>query len=106
MSKKNMDSHNRLRSETIAFRVSPEEDNRINQLVALSGMTKQDYIVHRLENEELKITVTPIVYLSFKKTLEGIYSELKRIENASGVSEALEESIRFVREVLDKMNVA
>ena len=30
MSEKNYDDHNRLRSKTIAFRVSPEEDKQIN----------------------------------------------------------------------------
>ena len=44
MSAKNNDNHNRFRSRTIAFRVSPEEDEQINIAVSLSGMTKQDYI--------------------------------------------------------------
>lgn len=44
MSAKNNDNHNRYRSQTIAFRVSPEEDKQINIAVSLSGMTKQDYI--------------------------------------------------------------
>ena len=34
-------SHNRYRSQTIIFRVSPEEDKQINIAVSLSGMTKQ-----------------------------------------------------------------
>ena len=42
MSAKNNDNHNRFRSRTIAFRVSPEEDEQINIAVSLSGMTKQD----------------------------------------------------------------
>lgn len=41
-------SHNRFRSQTIAFRVSPEEDKQINIAVSLSGMTKQDYITYKL----------------------------------------------------------
>ena len=40
MSAKNNDNHNRFRSRTIAFRVSPEEDEQINIAVSLSGMTK------------------------------------------------------------------
>lgn len=41
----------RQRSVTIGFRVSKEQAERIDLLVALSGKTKQDYIVERLENE-------------------------------------------------------
>lgn len=48
MSAKNNDNHNRFRSITIAFRVSPEEDEQINIAVSLSGMTKQNYITYKL----------------------------------------------------------
>ena len=44
MSAKNLDNHNRWRSKTIAFRVSPEENEQIEIAVRLSGLTKQDYI--------------------------------------------------------------
>lgn len=42
MSAKNNDNHNCFRFQTIAVRVSPEEDKQINIAVSLSGMTKQD----------------------------------------------------------------
>ena len=48
MSAKNNDNHNHFCSQTIAFRVSPEEDRQINIAVSLSGMTKQDYITYKL----------------------------------------------------------
>ena len=40
MSTKNNDNHNRFRSQTIAFRVSSEEEKLINSAVALSGLSK------------------------------------------------------------------
>ena len=36
MSAKNLDSHNRWRNRTVAFRVSPEEDAQIETAVRLS----------------------------------------------------------------------
>ena len=39
MSAKNLDNHGRWRSKTIAFRVSPEEDAKIEAAVRLSGLT-------------------------------------------------------------------
>ena len=48
--RKNLDNHNRWRSKTIAFRVSPEENEQIEIAVRLSGLTKQDYITRRLLN--------------------------------------------------------
>ena len=44
MSAKNLDNHNRWRNKTVAFRVSPEEDEQLEIAVRLSGLTKQDYI--------------------------------------------------------------
>ena len=47
MSAKNLDNHNRWRNKTVAFRVSPEENEQIDAAVRLSGLTKQDYITKR-----------------------------------------------------------
>lgn len=57
MSEVNLDQHGRRRSVTVAFRVSPEEAQLIDAQVAMSGMTKQDYITARLLNR--KVTVVP-----------------------------------------------
>ena len=43
MSATNLDKHNRWRSKTVAFRMSPEEANTLDEFVKLSGLTKQDY---------------------------------------------------------------
>ena len=40
MSAKNLDKHDRFRCITVGFRVSPEEHETINRIVALSGLTK------------------------------------------------------------------
>ena len=47
MSEKVLDAHGRWRNITVAFRVSPEEDEQIERLVKLTGLTKQDYILNR-----------------------------------------------------------
>ena len=61
MSAKNRDEYGRWRSRTIAFRVSPEEDAQINALVAMSGLTKQDYITNRLCNRDVVVVGNPRV---------------------------------------------
>jgi len=45
---KNLDCKGRWRNKTVAFRVSEEEAKLIDTQVALSGLTKQDYIIRRL----------------------------------------------------------
>ena len=43
-----LDYKGRWRNRTVAFRVSDGEAKLLNDLVALSGLTKQDYIIRRL----------------------------------------------------------
>ena len=49
MSEKVLDAHGRWRNITVAFRVSPEEDEQIERLVKLTGLTKQDYIMNHTD---------------------------------------------------------
>ena len=62
MSAKNLDNHNRWRNKTVAFRVSPEEDEQLEIAVRLSGLTKQDYITRRLLNRDIVVQGNPRVY--------------------------------------------
>ena len=72
MSAKNLDSKGRFRARTIGFRVSPEEDQLINSAVALSGLTKQDYIVKRLLCRDVVVQGNPRVYKALKNQLADI----------------------------------
>ena len=86
MSAKNLDTHGRLRSVIVSFRVSPEEGKLLDSLVALSGMTKQDYITARLLNREVIVQGNPKVFKALKLQLASVLNELKRIEG-SGISD-------------------
>ena len=63
MSEKNRDDKNRWRNVTIAFRMSPEENEELNNRVKLSGFrTKQDYIIRRLLERDVVVQGNPKVY--------------------------------------------
>ena len=66
MSVKTMDQQGRWRSTTVAFRMSPEENELLNQLVSLSGLTKQDYIIARLLNKKVIVEGNPRVYKALR----------------------------------------
>ena len=72
MSAKNLDNHNRWRSKTIAFRVSPEENEQIEIAVRLSGLTKQDYITRRLLNRDIVVQGNPRVYKALRDQLAAV----------------------------------
>ncbi len=96
MSVKNVDRHNRLRSKTVGFRVSPEEDEQIETAVRLSGLTKQDYIVRRLEGRDIVVNGNPKVYKALKNELEKVLNELERLATAAEISEELLDTINMI----------
>ncbi len=67
MSVKSLDREGRWRDTTVGFRVSEEENERINQLAALSGMTKQAFIINRLEGNEITVLATVRVQKALAK---------------------------------------
>ena len=71
MSAKCLDQQGRWRNKVVAFRMSPEEDELLETAVRLSGLTKQEYIIRRLQEKEVVVTGNPKVYKALKKELEG-----------------------------------
>ena len=76
MSAKNLDTHNRWRNKTVAFRVSPEENKQIDAAVRLSGLTKQDYITKRLLCRDVVVQGNPRVYKALRNELAAVLEEL------------------------------
>ena len=103
MSAKSLDAHGRWRNITVAFRVSPEEDEQIERLVRLTGLTKQDYIIRRLLEKEIVVMGNPKVYKALKNQMADVLQELQRIEAGAGLSDELLEIIRLIAEIMDEM---
>ena len=103
MSAKNLDNHNRWRNKTVAFRVSPEEDEQLEIAVRLSGLTKQDYITRRLLCREVVVQGNPRVYKALRNEFAAVLAELQRIEAGGGVDGELLGTIRLIASILDGM---
>lgn len=102
MSEKSLDRHGRWRSVVVAFRASKEEDKAIEDAVALSGMTKQQYLISRATDREITVEKNPRCYKMLKDKLEEIYQELTRIQSAGECSVEFLETVRFVADVYDR----
>lgn len=103
MSAKNCDRHNRWRSKTIAFRMSPEEDQQLEAFVKISGLTKQDYITTRLLERDVVVEGNPRVYKALKEQFAAVLDELRRIEAGISVNADLLEIIRMMAAIMDGM---
>ena len=103
MSLKNRDEHNRWRSKTVAFRVSPEEDAQIERYVLLSGLTKQDYITRRLTHKDVVVQGNPRVFKALRNQLAAVLEELRRIEAGKDVDLELLDLIEMIADILGGM---
>lgn len=102
MSLRNRDEKGRWRNKTVAFRVSPEEDEQIETAVQLSGLTKQDYIIRRLQNRDIVVVGNPRVYKALRNQLAAVLTELQRI-SAEPVSSELLDTIRLIAVTMNGM---
>ncbi len=103
MSVKVLDRQGRWRNKIVAFRVSPEEDEQLEIAVRLSGLTKQDYIVRRLQEKEIVVVGNSRVYKALKNELEKVLEQLERIEAGAGVSRDLLDTIELITKTMQGM---
>ena len=98
---KNLDYKGRWRNKTVAFRVTEEEAKLINDLVALSGLTKQDYIIRRLQCRDVVVQGNTRVYEALRNQMADIYEELKRLERYSEANDELLYTIQLIAETMN-----
>ena len=100
---KALDRQGRWRSKTVAFRVSPEENNQIEIKVRLSGLTKQDYITRRLTHKDVMVQGNPRVFKALRNQLAAVLEELRRIEAGKDVDLELLDLIEMIADILGGM---
>ena len=93
-----LDHQGRWRHKTVAFRVSQEESEQIDRMVRLSGLTKQDYIIRRLQCQDIVVQGNPRVYKALRDQMLQIY-----LENAAELSEEFLYTLQLVAITLDGM---
>lgn len=96
MAEKARDHKGRWRRITVAFNVSQEESDAINEAVRLSGMTKQDYIVNKLLNRDVIVAKSPKTFKALSDKMIGIIDHLQRIESAGDLTDEFLETIKYV----------
>ena len=103
MSAKNVDRHNRFRSITVGFRVSPEESEQLNRAVALSGLPKQEYCYRKCMNRDITVTPNPRIFKAMNVHMRSILQELQRLSEGEHPSQELLEDIALIAKMLNDM---
>ncbi|MDR3729219.1 MAG: hypothetical protein Q3X94_05495 [Oscillospiraceae bacterium] len=104
MSQKNLDRKGRWRCRTVAFRVAPEEWEEIRTRAKISGLTLQEYVTRRCQEQDVVVVGNPRVYKALKTQMQQILSALESTAKGGDVSEELLETIQFVARILGGMN--
>ena len=98
-----MDKQGRWRNKTVSFRMSKEEVRLLDNLVSLSGLTKQDYIIKRLLCKDVVVVGNMRVYKALKNHMEQIFTELKGLSNTQEIDDVTLSTIQFIGQILQGM---
>ena len=98
-----VDNKGRWRNRAVSFRLSEEEAKHLNDLVELSGLSKQDYIMRRLFNRDVVVQGSSRVYKALQNQMTAIYEELKRLEKVGGDNDELLYTLQVIAITLDGM---
>lgn len=101
MSKKKLDPKNRWRNKVVAFRVSPQEGEKLDRMVALSGLTKQEYLCRRVLDEAIVIKPSPRILKRLNTQLDQLHQDVEKLSSLADSNEDVLETLSYVTRVLD-----
>ena len=102
MSEKRYDNCKRWRNKIGAFRMSPEEAGELDVQVALSGLSKQDYLIQCCLKHEIKVVCGRRVASQMQMYLEAILEELQFMEEDAELDKEVLIPLKHVLEILEK----
>ena len=80
--------------------MSNEEVKLLDNLVSLSGLTKQDYFIKRLLCKDIVVVGNTRIYKALKNHMEQIYIELKSLSNGNEIDDVTLSTIQFISQIL------
>lgn len=90
--------NDRVRSKTVAFRLTPEEKELLESLVESSGLLKQDYIIQALLNHSVTYVGSPKMARGLNEKLDDLLKELKRLKDIGHVKE---EQLIYIEKIME-----
>ena len=98
-----MDMDESIKERSISFRMTTEQAVLLNKYVALSGLTKREYLYQRALLPEVKVYGNPKVYYALKSQMLEIIEELKCIEKAGDLTPEFISLMQFTMNIYDGM---
>lgn len=98
--KKTLDKKNRWRNKVVAFRMSVEEAQILDDLVKASGLTKQAYLIDRALQRDVVVNGNPRVYKALRNLFREILEHLERLEEVTEDNSELLELISYMSTIM------
>ena len=86
----------RKRSKTMAFRCTPEERKLICEMAALSGMSRQDYIIAKLTDTQVEVRPSVSVQKALRDSMAELTKEVRLSASCGELSESLQQRVELV----------
>lgn len=104
---KKKNEHNRIRNVILNFRVTPEEKEKIEARIALSGMTKADYFIQSTLHQKIEIYGNVRVYEQMGADMLRICESISHVKEQLHMDPATEMKLTTLCEMMEgwKMSV-
>lgn len=80
--------------------MSPEEAEKLDSFVRISGLRKQEYLIRRALYEEITVRASPRTYKMLRNELESVLTELRRTQGGEPIDSDLLDVIRQINRTL------
>lgn len=100
---KKRDERKRVRPHTIAFRVSKEEREMIEERIKLTGLPKGEYYIQSSLHQKIVATGNIRTFDEVRKQMQMIDRHLCDVESVAELDEVILSSLRTILEILDSI---
>ncbi|WP_409966956.1 hypothetical protein RFF05_09965 [Bengtsoniella intestinalis] len=80
--------------------MSPQEAERLDRMVALSGLCKQEYLCKRVLQEDVVVRPSPRILKSLKAQLEQLHQDVEKIAHLEDADAEFVENLLRVTTLL------
>lgn len=83
--------------------MSEQEWKQLDFAYKLSGMTKQDYLISRMQNQEIKVQPNPRMYKALRDELSAVLTQLQQIKLGEKLEVELLETINLIAITMNQL---
>ena len=93
----------RKRNTIINFRVSPEEKERIDARIAMTGMDKAEFFIQSCLYQAILVRGNVRTFREFEREIKELAMQIDRNVKLEEMDPGQQESLRVILEVLEKL---